>query len=161
MHCRDFEWHRPHQLKRHIEEQHPDVDLPASLGEATKSRRKATKIKNHLRGQRASPTIEHDLWGCVEPSPRLSMPPPAVAKITPVSLPDNIDMSFVDDPPLESTEPAIREKSKYTFTAFPTIKVHSPRAMGLIMSARSEEVWLVSALSTPYPYFLIHQLSQE
>jgi hypothetical protein len=90
------------------------------------------------------------------------MPPPAVAKITPVSLPDNIDMSFVDyDPPLESTEPAIREKFKYAFTAFPTIKVHAPRAMGLIMSARSEEVWLVSALSTPYPYFLIHQLSQE
>jgi hypothetical protein len=94
------------------------------------------------------------------------MPAPAVAKITPVSLPDDTDMSFVGcDPLFESAEPAITmEKFKYAFTAFPTIKVHAPRAMGLIMSARSEEVWLVSAfsaLSTPYPYFLIHQLSQE
>ena len=161
-HCRDFEWHRPHQLKRHIEEQHPDVDLPASLAEATRSRRKATRIKNNLRGQRVSPTIEHDLWGCVEPPPRLSMPLPAVAKIPPVSLPENTDMSVVDyDMQFESAEPAIRENFKYAFTAFPTIKAYAPREVGLIMPARSEEIWLVSALSTPYPYFLIYQLSQE
>ena len=49
--CPDFKWHRPHQLKKHLEEKHPDVDLPASLGEVTRSRRKATKIENRLRQQ--------------------------------------------------------------------------------------------------------------
>jgi hypothetical protein len=52
-HCPDFKWYRPHQLRKHLEEKHPDIDLPASLGEVTRSRRKATKIENRLRRQRA------------------------------------------------------------------------------------------------------------
>ena len=59
MHCRDFKWRRRHQLKEHLEEQHPDVDLAAALEEITRTRRKATKIKSHLRRQRASLVIEH------------------------------------------------------------------------------------------------------
>ena len=59
MHCRSFKWRRRHQLKEHLEEQHPDVDLAAALDEITRTRRKATKIKSHLRRQRASLGIEH------------------------------------------------------------------------------------------------------
>ena len=59
MHCRKFKWHRRHQLREHLQEQHPDVDLSATLDEITKTRRKATKIKTDSRRQRASLVIEH------------------------------------------------------------------------------------------------------
>ena len=77
MHCSDFGWHRRHQLQKHIEKQHPDVDLPASLGEVTRSRRRATIKENYLRQQRASLATEH---ARTESRPRQSMQSlPAVA----------------------------------------------------------------------------------
>ena len=42
--CKDFKWHRRHQLEKHLQERHPEVDLSAALREATRSRRKATEI---------------------------------------------------------------------------------------------------------------------
>jgi hypothetical protein len=42
--CGDFKWRRRYQWKKHLQEQHPDVDLSV-LDEITRSRRKATKIK--------------------------------------------------------------------------------------------------------------------
>jgi hypothetical protein len=73
MHCTDFGWHRRHQLKKHIEKQHPDVDLPASLGEVTRSRRRATIMENYLRQQRTFLATEHVR---IESRPRQSIQPP-------------------------------------------------------------------------------------
>ena len=135
--CSEFEWHRRHQLKKHLEEQHTNVDISVALSEATKSRRKATKIKTSLRRQRASPAIEHDRHGCVEPPPRRLMPA-AVAKNTPISLPN---MSFMDnDPQPDSAELAVK-RLKYALTTFPTTKERAPLTDPTI-SARSA-IWSV------------------
>jgi hypothetical protein len=75
MHCDDFGWHRPPQLKKHIEKQHPDVDLPASLGEVTRSRRRVTIMENYLRQQRTSLATERVR---IESRPRQSIQPPHV-----------------------------------------------------------------------------------
>lgn len=76
MYCHDFEWHRRHQLKEHLQKQHPDVDLSAALCEVTMSRRKATVIKKRQLQQRAS----------LEMGLNPSLPPPAVVvEVAPVS----------------------------------------------------------------------------
>jgi hypothetical protein len=43
-HCK-FRWHRHHQLKEHLEEQHPDILHRRTLRETTMCRRMATAIK--------------------------------------------------------------------------------------------------------------------
>lgn len=53
--CNGFEWHRRHRLREHLEEEHPDVHVPAALAEATRYRRRATMIKSRQQGQQASP----------------------------------------------------------------------------------------------------------
>ena len=136
--CSDFKWHRRHQLKKHLEEQHTNVDISAALSEATKSRRKATKIKTSPRRGRAFPAIEHDRCGCVEPPPRRSMPP-AVAELSPVSLPN---MLFMDnDPQPDSAGPTVK-RLKYARIAFPTTKERAPQTDPTV-SARSVAIWSV------------------
>ena len=134
MHCRNFKWHRHHQLKEHLEEQHPDVNLFVALSEATRSRRKATITSNRLRRQRAPlHAIEYARWGFVESPPRRSMPPPpARAKITPVSTRDNACKLELPD-------------AVYAYTAFQSTKEHAPLATDLSTSSRSMEVGLVHA----------------
>ncbi len=73
---KDFRWHRRHQLKKHLQGQDPDIDLSPSLRETTRTRRKATMIKNHRKGRRTSPPVEYVLWGRAESLPRRSMMPP-------------------------------------------------------------------------------------
>jgi hypothetical protein len=87
LHCSGFEWHRRHQLKEHLEEQHPDIHVPAALAEATRYRRRATMIKNRLRGQQAfPPVIEYDRWGLDEHLPQPPTPPlPPVLEVAHVS----------------------------------------------------------------------------
>jgi len=41
-HCDAFTWGRLYRLKEHLEEQHPDIDIEATLDEATRMRRRAT-----------------------------------------------------------------------------------------------------------------------
>lgn len=41
-HCDAFTWGRLYRLKEHLEEQHPDIDINATLDEATRMRRRAT-----------------------------------------------------------------------------------------------------------------------
>jgi hypothetical protein len=108
--CHDYEWHRRHQLKEHLQQQHPDVDLPAALCEVTRSRRKATVIKTRQRQQRASPADnEHARWGCPEMGLCPSLPPPAVVvEVAPVS---PATFSFiVYDPKSESEKSAKKRK---------------------------------------------------
>ena len=136
MHCRNFKWHRHHQLKEHLEEQHPDVNLFVALSEATRSRRNATITSNRLRRQRAPlHAIEHARWGSVESRPRRSMPPPhARAKIAPAS---NRDNARKLEPP--------DAQAVYAHGAFQSTKEHALPAMDLGISARSMDVWSVHA----------------
>ena len=150
MYCSDFEWHRRHQLKKHLEEQHTNVDISAALSETTKSRRTATKIKTFPRRQRDSPANEHDYCDCVSP-PRRSMPP-VVAKTIPVYL---SNMSFMDnDPQSDFSEPAIKQ-FKYAHTSSSTTIEQTPPT-DLSMSARSVAVWSVHAIVHTIFIFLIH-----
>ena len=55
--CSGFEWHRRHQLRGHLEEQHPDVHVPAALAEATRHRRRATMLKSRQQEQQAFPPV--------------------------------------------------------------------------------------------------------
>jgi hypothetical protein len=55
-HCSGFEWHRRHELKNHLEEQHPDIHVPAALAEATRYRRRATMIKKQPTGTTSFPS---------------------------------------------------------------------------------------------------------
>jgi hypothetical protein len=72
--CNNFRWSRPYQLTKDIKGQHPDINLDATLFEATRCRRKATKKKRHLRQQQASPpAIERDRRSHGEPLPRSLM----------------------------------------------------------------------------------------
>jgi hypothetical protein len=133
MHCRNFKWHRHHQLKEHLARQHPDVDLLVALGEATRSRRKATMTSNRIRRHRAHlHATEHARWGSIESRPGRSMPPPARAKITSVSN-------------LEDARKLELQNAVYAHTAFPSIKEHAPLATDLGMSARGVEIWSVHA----------------
>jgi hypothetical protein len=136
MHCCNFKWHRHHQLKEHLEEQHPDVNLFVALSEATRSRRKATITSNRLRRQ-GGPlhAIEHAQWGSVESRPRRSMPsPPARAKIAPAS---NRDNARKLEPP--------NAQAVYAHGAFQSTKERALPATDLSTSARSMEVWSVHA----------------
>ena len=90
LHCCGFEWHRRHQLKEHLEEQHPDIHLPAALAEVTRRRRRDTMIKNRLHGQQASPpAIEYNQWSWGEHLPKPLTPPlPPVLEATHTSSPE-------------------------------------------------------------------------
>ena len=69
LHCSGFEWHRRHQLKDHLEEQHPDVHVPAALAEATRYRRRATMSKSRLQGK------HYYRWSWNEQLPQSLTPP--------------------------------------------------------------------------------------
>jgi hypothetical protein len=80
LHCSGFEWHRRHQLKEHLEEQHPDVHVPAALAEATRYRRRATMIKRRMH---FPPAIEYYRWSWGEHLPQPLTPPlPPVLEVT-------------------------------------------------------------------------------
>lgn len=77
LYCSDFEWHRRHKLKEHLEEQHPDIHVPTALVEATRYRRKATMMKNRLQGQ------QYCRWSSGEHSPQpLASPSPPMLQVT-------------------------------------------------------------------------------
>ena len=86
--CNDFRWSRRHQLTKHLKEQHPDINLDATLYEATRCRREATMNNKHLRQQQASPpAIVRGGGSHGEPLPRPPMRTlPASAKDSHVSL---------------------------------------------------------------------------
>jgi hypothetical protein len=91
--CNDFRWKRRHQLTKHLKEQHPDINLDATLCEVTSCRREATMNKKHLQQQQASPpATECDQRSHGEPLPSWLMHTgtlPAVAKDSHVPLPAN------------------------------------------------------------------------
>ena len=140
--CKRFKWHRRHQLEKHLQEQHPDIDLSAALREATRSRRRATIIKNH-RQRRVSPSIENVRLDDIEHRPRLAMPPPlpAATKTTTASLSamSNVDCYLQPG----SAETAIKKFESECASELELLGVTAHNASqlvtGLSMSARRVE----------------------
>ena len=82
-HCRGFrgfKWHRSDEYKKHLEEQHPDVDLHAALTEARNYRRWETITKKRTQGQAFPSAIGSDQWclGVRSPEPLTPPLPPAL-----------------------------------------------------------------------------------
>ena len=103
LHCSGFEWHRRHQLRVHLEEQHPDVHVPAALAEATRHRRRATMFKCRQQEQQAfPPAIECYRWGS-EKSPTPPLPP--VLEVTHVSSESSPAIAY--DPQHKPTQPTM------------------------------------------------------
>jgi hypothetical protein len=110
VYCGDFKWGRPYQFRKHLKEQHPNVDPDTMLGSRrpTVSCRKVTIIPKHPPQQRVSPpTSENDRRGRVEPGLYpLAPPPSAVAEVTPLSPPlPPVVLSLDYDPQPEPAEP--------------------------------------------------------
>ena len=102
--CNDFRWSRRHELTKHLKEQHPDVNLDATLCKATRYRREAAMNKKYLRRQQISPpSIVYTRRSHDNPVPRsLMYTLPAVAEDSHVSLPAVLPMAY--DPHPESAE---------------------------------------------------------
>jgi hypothetical protein len=137
LHCRDFEWKRRHQLKEHLEEQHPDIHLSAALAEATRCRRTATIIKSRLQGQNGSPpAIEYDGSSSGESLPQPpTLPLPSVIEATHISSPAMSCAAYDPQPePTESTTTTRGHEcpcelaslnAAYAHVAFPSTKEHT------------------------------------
>lgn len=94
LHCSGFKWHRRHELQGHLEEEHPDVHVPAALADATRYRRRATMSKNRRQEQ------QYYQWGLNEPLPQPLTPPlPPAPEVTHVSSPAMSCVTY--DPPPE------------------------------------------------------------
>jgi hypothetical protein len=147
--CNDFRWGRRYQLKKHLREQHPGINLDATLREATRCRRKATMKKKSLRQQQAS--LSHG-----EPLPRSLMHTlSTVAKDSHVSLPAILSMAY--DPHPEHAEKPVTsckcEDTRGPYSFDPTTNVPSasssteerPRPVNDAgMSVQHGQVWLAN-----------------
>ena len=104
----DFEWHRHHELREHLLMQHPDANISDILGEVTRSRREATKIKNR---QQNSPLVIEHVGGDFAETGYASWPPPAVVGgVTPASLRASSSVGY--DPQPKSAKLTMKKKRK-------------------------------------------------
>jgi hypothetical protein len=136
LHCSGFEWHRRHQLEEHLEEQHPDVHVPAALAEATRYRRWATMIETRLQRQQAfPPAIEYYRWSRGEHLPQPLTPPlPPVLDVTHISSPAVSCVAYDPQPPTITNVTRGREydhelalfDATYTHVAFSYTEARAP-----------------------------------
>lgn len=102
--CHKFRWGRPYQLRKHLKEQHPNVDPGTVLGPIGSRRSKVTEIPKCSPRQRVS-TLEHDRRGRDEPS----LCPPALvsSEMEEVTLlsPSSVMSSLDYDPQPKPVEP--------------------------------------------------------
>ena len=157
--CKDFRWGRRYQLKKHLMERHPGVNLDETLCEA-KCRREAAISRMPLRQQQASSVIEYDLRSHDEPLPRSLMHPlPAVAKDSHVSLPAILSMAY--GPHSEYAEKPVTSCKREDARGFdlfdPTINPLSPSSSteehpqpvnDAAMSVQHGQLWLA------YPFMV-------
>lgn len=106
IYCRNFRWGRPYQLRKHLKEQHPDVDPNTVLGGPMGSRRKVTHISKSSPKQRFSTVqVEHDRRGRDEPRLCPQAPlPSGVAEAT-LLFPPPVTSSLDYDPEPKPVEP--------------------------------------------------------
>ena len=103
VYCDDFSWGRPYQLRKHLKEQHPNVNPDDVLGGPIGSRRKVTQISKCSPPQRVS-TLEHDLHGRDEPRlcPQAPLPSDVVEATLLSPLPEMSSLDY--DPQPEPVE---------------------------------------------------------
>jgi hypothetical protein len=160
MHC-DFVWHRHCELKEHLLMQHPeipDANISRILGEVTKSRREATKIKTR---QQDSPLVIEDAGGDFGENGCASWPSPAVVGgVAPASLRASSSVGYEPQP--KSAKSTIKKKRKrendvqesespiatYSRITFPPSKKRARvEETDLDMSALHVQIWLVHVFS--------------
>jgi len=104
IYCGNFRWGRPYQLRKHLKDQHPNVDPDVVLGGHIGSRRKVTQISKCSPQQRVS-SLEHDRRGRDEPHPCPQGPLHSdVAELTLLS-PPPVMSSLEYDPHPKPVEP--------------------------------------------------------
>jgi hypothetical protein len=126
--CKDFRWGRRYQLAKHLEKQHPGINVDATLDGATRCRRAAAMNKKPQQQQASPPALECDRRSHGERLPRsLVHTPPAVAKDSRVSPPATLSMAY--DPRPEDAEKPVtscnREDARWLDSFDPTAIVPS------------------------------------
>jgi hypothetical protein len=159
IYCGIFRWGRPYQLRKHLKEQHPNVDPDTVLGGPMGSRRKVTQVSKCSPQQRVS-TLEHDRRGRDELRLCPQAPPPDVAEVTRLSLP-HIMSSLDYDPQTKPVEPMNTTQAHedprdllldamYTGAAVSSTDDFAQQANDLETASQSERIWWAHFLSTTY-----------
>lgn len=158
IYCGIFRWGRPYQLRKHLKEQHPNVDPDTVLGGPIGSRRKVAQISKYSPQQRVS-TLEHDRRGRDEPRLCPQAPLPSdVAEVTLLS-PPHIMSSLGYDPPTKPVEPMNTRQAHedprdllldatYTSAAVSSTDEFAQQAKDLETASQSERIWWAHFLST-------------
>lgn len=151
IYCGNFKWGRPYQLRKHLMEQHPNVDPDTVLGGPSGSRRKVTQISK-CSPQKLVSSLEHDRCGRDEP--RLCPQAPLsydVAEVTLLSPPPL--MSSLDyDPQPKPVEPMNTTRAHedprdlfldatYTGAAVSSTDEFAQQADDLETVSQSEGIW--------------------
>lgn len=159
MYCDDFKWGRRYQFRKHLEEQHPDVDPGSILGKPMVSHLKVAVNPIHSPQRQVSPpTTEHDRRSPGESSVcPLVLPPSAVAEVTTLSPPVMSSLDY--DPQLEPAAPmnttTMHEDTRelaslgatFTYAAASSMEEPTQRANDFEIAPQSGHIWLVHAFS--------------
>ncbi|KAF8496832.1 hypothetical protein F5888DRAFT_368616 [Russula emetica] len=151
IYCGNFRWGRPYQLRKHLKEQHPNVDPDTVLGGPIGSRRKATQISKCSSQLRVS-TLEHDRRGREEPRLCPQAPLPSdVAEVTLLSPPPvMLSLDYYPQPepiePMNTTQAHedpcdLSLAATYTGAAVSFTDEFAQHADDLETASQSERIW--------------------
>ena len=148
--CRKFRWGRPYQLRKHLTEQHPNVDSDAVLGGPIGSRRKVPQISKCSSQRVSSP--EHDRRDRDEP--RLCPQAPLLSDMTeamllsPPHVMSSLDYDSLSRPvePMNTTQAHENPRdlfldATYTGAAVSSTEEYTQQANDLETASQSEEIW--------------------
>jgi hypothetical protein len=158
--CGNFRWGRPYQLRKHLKQQHPNVDPDTVLGGSIGSRRKVTQISKCSPQQRVS-TLEHERRGRDEP--RLCPQAPLPCDVTEVTLlpPPHVMSSLDYGPQPKPVEPMNTAQAHenprdlfldatYTGAAVSSTDEFAQQASDLKTASQSERTWWARFFYRPH-----------
>jgi hypothetical protein len=150
IYCGNFRWGRPYQLRKHLKEQHPNVDPDTVLGGPIGSRRKVTQISK-CSPQRVS-TLEHDRRSHDEPRlcPQAPLPSDVIEFL--LLSPPPVISSLDYDPQPKPVEPMNTTQAHedprdllldatYTGAAVSSTDEFTQQANDLETASQSERIW--------------------
>lgn len=152
MYCGDFKWGRPYLFRKHLKEQHPNVDPDTVLGGPTGPRCNVTIIPKHSPPQWGSPpTSEHDGLGRAEPRLcSLALPSSAVAEVTPLSPPVMLSLGYDPQPKHAELMNTTQRHELYDVTYDCATEAHAQPANG-DLEITSQSGQICHAFSAPIP----------
>jgi hypothetical protein len=154
--CGNFRWGRPYQLRKHLKEQHPNVNPDTVLGGPMGSRRKVTQISKYSSQQQVS-TLEHDRCGCDEhPQAPLPSDVTEVTLLSPPPVMSSLDYDTVE--PMNTTHWQAHEDPRgslldatYTGAMVSSTDKSFQEANDLDTASQGElKIWWAPFLSTTY-----------